>query len=390
MEISRREVKRILGNIAGNVTERAGGWRVVAPGYRFDIEHEADLIEEVARVKGYDAVPVRMPRVVASGRVATEAGTSIDRVCSTLVGRGYYEAINFGFVDPRMQKLLGSGEKAISLANPIAENLSEMRTSLWPGLVATAVSNLNRQQDRIRLFEVGRVFARKRGKIVERDVVAGVVMGPVQPGQWDIKAREVDFYDVKSDVESLLSLTGKEKNFIFISLEHKSMQSGQVARIDINGSEVGWLGRLHPEIQRDAGSDRSVFLFELDLRLLLDGRVPRYQQISRFPAVRRDLALVLDDQVEAADVAAVLRGAAGDALVNLELFDVYRDSHGDVGPESGADIQTSSGLGVGRRSLAYRLTFQLKERTLTDAEVEGFVADALAELSTRYGAELRS
>ena len=285
-----------------------------------------------------------------------------------------------------MQKLLGSGEEAIPLANPIAENLSEMRTSLWPGLVSNAVSNLNRQHERVRLFETGRIFWRMGEKLLERDVIAGVVIGPAKPSQWGIKTREVDFYDVKSDVESLLSLTEKENNFIFISLEHESMHPGQVAQIKYNGSELGWLGRLHPKIQRDAGSDRSIFLFELDLQLLLGGQVPQYRQISRFPAVRRDLALVVDEQVESGAIADAIRSTAGDALVNLELFDVYADL--------GADIEaygsSESGIGVGQRSLAYRLTFQLEERTLTDAEVERFVSDALAELSAKYGAKLRS
>ena len=264
----------------------------------------------------------------------------------------------------------------IPLTNPLAPNLSVMRVSLWPGLLQVLRANLNRQHRRIRLFEVGKTFHQIGKNISEIERLGGVTIGSAWPEQWGQADREVDFFDVKSDLEVLFALTGAEGDFSFHVLEQPSLHPGQSAEIRHVSSEgaVGRLGRLHPEHQEALEFTRPVYLFELDLDVLRDRKMPVYRGISRFPAIRRDLAVLVDEDVSADELLESIESTVGADLTNLELFDVYR----------------REGLDSKRKSLAFSLTLQATSRTLIDSEVDSIIDRTLNELRRRFGAELRT
>lgn len=378
MPLKKREVAAILRRIADSVEETGADWQVVAPSYRFDIERECDLIEEIARVKGYDSLEDRIPRLVPSGEMPNEATVNVRTIRQTLVSLGYHEAISYSFVAPELLEAFAQTEEneTLDLANPLAENLSVMRTSLWPGLVTACQFNLNRQQDRIRLFEIGAVFHRSsNGEIRETACIGGIACGSLYPQQWNSHTdQKIDFYDVKSDLNALFTLTGSETDFIFNSLEHKALHPGQVSAIYRGGEQVGWLGKLHPQLAKNHDLPQDLFLFELELEKLLAGRVPAYQGVSKYPAVSRDLALITQEQVVVNDMLNTIKTLGLDALTDIKLFDVY------------------SGLGVadGSKSVAIKLTFQHQDRTLTDADIDQQVHQVLGALKQSFGAELRS
>ncbi len=372
--LTARDAERALKRISRRVRRDRAGWRVEPPSYRFDIERECDLIEEVARVRGYDQVPAKRPAMIITARMPAEARVPVARVRAALVDRDYREIITYSFVDPQFERLLQGDGDAIALANPLAANMSVMRTSLWSGLLPVLIANRRRQHRRIRLFELGRTFHGGAGAVTEVERVGGVVCGPAYAEQWGLPERAVDFFDVKADVELLAKLTGGEKSFTFKTLDHPSLHPGQAAEIMRAGRRVGMLGRLHPRVQSELDLEESVVLFELELDSVRGGVLPRYAGISRFPAIRRDLAIMVNNEVGAGTVLECVRETAGEHLVDLELFDVYR-------PE---------GIDLGEKSLAFRLTLQASSRTLTDTEVDAIIERTLTVLGRRFGARLRT
>ena len=264
----------------------------------------------------------------------------------------------------------------MALANPLAENLSVMRTSLWPGLVTSCQFNLNRQQERVRLFEIGAVFHKAaNGEVRESAMLGGVVTGSVCPLQWSTDSEKmVDFYSVKSDLNSIFALTGDESRFIFNRLEHKALHPGQSSGIYLQEELVGYLGKIHPRVARENDLPDDVFLFELDLDKVLQGSVPSFQPVSKFPAVTRDLALITQQHVAVNEMLININKLGIDELNSVKLFDVY------------------SGLGVAEecKSVAIKLTFQHQLRTLTDDEIDRFVSCVLEMLKQDFNAELRN
>lgn len=350
-----------------------GPWDVTVPTFRFDISIEADLIEEIARVWGYDRIPTRHPATPVRVTPATESRVSLARVRHALVDRGYQEAITYSFVEPRLQALLDPGNTALPLANPISTELSVMRTSLWPGLVGAVLYNQNRQHERLRLFETGLRFRGELDDLMQTPVLAAVVAGGAMPEQWDGARREVDFFDLKGDLEGVLALGGGKDRFRFAPAEHPALHPGQSACVYQGDRIVGWIGALHPRVQDELGLSGRTFVFELELAAIQSARVPAFRPMSRYPSIRRDLALVVEAQVTHAQVADCVRQSAGDLLQDVVLFDVYQ----------------GKGIPEGCRSLGMGLIWQDFSRTLTDSDVDGLVEGVIDRLSRDLNAQLR-
>ncbi len=368
------EIEAILQRLDIGITaESAGVWQARPPSRRFDLGCEEDLIEELARVHGYENLPSIRPRPRANLPAAADDRVSRQRLALALVDRGYQEAITYSFVDQRLQTLIDPQTQPLALANPLSAELAVMRTSLWPGLLQAYVHNAHRQAARLRLFETGLRFVDDGSGLRQDAQLAGLIAGPRSPEQWSIPAQPVDFFDLKADVEALLAVTGCADQFSFEAAEHPALHPGQSARLLRNGQPVGWLGRLHPGLEAELKID-SPLLFEIELAALTAGRVPGYADVSRFPVVRRDIAVVLPQQVAAADILATARAACAQAPVqDVLLFDVYQ----------------GQGVPDGYKSVALGITLSAAERTLTDADVEPLIAHLLRALAQAHQAQLR-
>ena len=349
------------------------GWQVQAPLARFDLAIEEDLIEELARVRGYDAIPavlrLRAPRITQP----SEKTVSQASLRYLLVARGYQEAVTFSFVDPKMEAILAPAMPSIALANPISADLGVMRSTLWSGLLRSVAYNLNRQQNRVRLFEVGPAFYQdEAGKPQQKTMLSGVITGNLYPEQWAQTNRPVDFYDLKGDVEAVLGrVAGTE--FHFAPVAHAALHPGQSAEIMTMEQVVGWMGMLHPVLEEKLGLGQPTFVFELDLSALQQRALPKYQAISKFPAIRRDLALLVGQDVLAVALENAVKKAAGSQLLSYYLFDVY----------------AGKGIPDGQKSVALSLIFQDFLRTLEDAEINQMVDAIIASLRDEVGAVLR-
>jgi phenylalanyl-tRNA synthetase beta chain len=368
------EVVRLLVGLGLGVSASSEGqWQVTVPSHRFDISIEVDLIEELARLYGYNRLPVRYPQARLAPQPKIEAAVELPVLRRLLVARGYQEAITYSFIDPKLFELFHPGVAPLMLANPISVDMSAMRSSLWPGLVKALEHNLNRQQSRVRLFESGLRFVGQLEELKQEPMLAGVICGSRLSENWANGRENVDFYDVKADVEALLASAGAGDCFNFVPAEHPALHPGQTAQIERDGRLVGFLGAMHPELSKTLGFDQPVYMFELLLAEITQGRMPTFQELSRFPEVRRDLALLVDRDVPAAMLLAAIRDAAGEWLTDLKLFDVY---HG-------------KGIDPHRKSLAVGLTWQHPSRTLNDDEVSGAAQNVLASLEQRFNATLR-
>ena len=374
MPLERDEVEAMLSRISPNVMTTDTGWTVTPPSYRFDIERECDLVEEVARIKGYDNLDDRIPKLIPSGRIQPENVVDKRKIINTLVALGYQESISYSFIDADMREDFSETEgEAIKLANPLAENMAVMRNSLWPGLITACQFNLNRQHDRVRLFELGAVFHFDE-QIKESDSIAGIVCGSSMPDQWHIKkSKSVDFYDVRADLESLFSLTGSSLDFIVETYSHPALHPGQTAAVIRDGSKIGLIGRIHPNLAKKYDLKEETYLFELDLTSLMAGAVPHFKSVSKFPSVSRDLALITPEHVAVEEVLQTIRSLGCDDLKTVQLFDVY----------------SGEGIAENKKSVAVKLTFQHLERTLKDEEIEAQTNYVLEKLSNKFSIELR-
>ena len=348
-------------------------WNVVPPPWRFDVAIEEDLVEEVARVHGFDAIPETEPAVREAMPPVTETRVPVDAAADLLVQRGYHEAITYSFVDPALQARFLPGAEALALANPIAADLAAMRVSLWPGLVRALVENQRRQQARVRLFEVGRRFDVSGGDLTEVPVIAGLAAGATLPEQWGARSEPVDFFDVKGDVEALLRATGAAGEFRCVPERHPALHPGQTARVLRDGRPVGWIGRLHPQLERELDLTYSAVVFEIETESGLAAVVPRHREISRFPAVRRDIAVIVDEAVPVQALIDRIQASAGALLTDVVVFDVYR----------------GQGITPGRKSIAIGLNLQDISRTLTDTDTDAVVARVVSDLEREHEATIR-
>ncbi|GGA68906.1 phenylalanine--tRNA ligase beta subunit [Arenimonas soli] len=371
------DVERILRALGMQVAATADGWSVTPPTRRFDIAIEEDLVEEVARIHGYENIPTSTP--TGEVRLVSPSETKVaDGVLRRqLTGRDFLEAINYAFVDAGLLATWQQQDRAVALANPLSADLGVMRTALLPGLVSALARNQSRQQSRVRLFELGKVFHQspEGGAPVETPRIAAVACGPQSAEQWALQDREVDFYDLKAEVEALLALAGTEGEFRpDDSGDSPWGHPGRSASVWRDGRRIGWLGHLHPRLARALDLDGEVVGFELDLAPLAARAVPRAGEVSRYPSVRRDIALVVPETTPFSALRASLQAALGAMLRDVVLFDRY------VGP----------GLESGSKSLAMGLILQDVSRTLTDRDADQAVATALEALAKDCGARLRS
>ena len=373
LDLPAESVRQILQRLGMAVVVDADGWLVTPPSARFDLVHEVDLIADIGRIHGYDRIPVTHHDAAAATKATPETAFDLDRARLTLVSRGYQEVITYSFVSPELQSRLEPDVQSLRLANPISADLSVMRLSLWPGLLQAARYNQARQQERVRVFETGLRFRPTPSGLVQEPMIGGLVVGGVDPEQWGQPTRGAEFYDLKSDLESILAQSGAPEHFAFVPGSHPALHPGQTARIECQGRAVGMMGMLHPALAAELDLAGDAYLFELEQAALSTGVLPRFTPVSRFPAIRRDLALVIDGSVPFAAVEACVRAAASDLLRELVLFDVY----------AGANIDS------GRKSLALGLILQASSQTLTDELVEGTVNRVLARLTSEFGARLR-
>lgn len=385
ISIGDAEVERILTALGMKVEAEANGWRVTPPSRRFDIEREEDLIEEVARIHGYDAIPARLPAGAPPAPRDDESMLPASALADGLAARDYHEAICYAFVDPKLLQTWQLDANAVQLANPLSADLAVMRTSLLPGLAEALKRNRNRQQTRVRLFEDGVVFARagtrdegrgaetKESAPIETTMLAAIACGNAHSEQWGEPKRALDFYDIKGDLESLITLSGAPGTWSFDASDLPPwLHPGRGARVLRDDTSVGAVGALHPALQRKLDLPET-HVFEIRLDSLRKRLIPIAKPLPRFPWIRRDIAIEVDEGVEWARVAASIRERFRATLSELVLFDCFR------GP----------GLGESRKSLAMGLIFQAGSRTLTDEDADRCVADVVTLLEREFGAKLR-
>jgi phenylalanyl-tRNA synthetase beta chain len=368
--------RSILKKLGMTVNTASNRWKVKPPSWRFDITGQHDLVEEVGRCHGFDKVPANMPVSISRSGSHLESELSLHDVRKTLVNRGYHEVITYSFVDGKIQKQLLDKGSAIRLKNPIADNMSVMRQSLWPGLLEVLMTNLNRQEDRVRIFEVGKVYDRAKNsrKSVETSKFAGLISGESLPRQWGSQATKVDFFDIKGDLEAMIRLTGKLSDFNVEQAPHPALHPGQSGKILMGKKQIGYVGKLHPAHQNLYDIEQAVYLFEINAEQLSSSFLPAFTDISKFPSVQRDLAVLVDEDVEVQAILNLARSSAGKLLKKLELFDVYR----------GHNIQKN------KKSFAFSLTFQSESSNLTSSEVEAVTEEIVRSLEAGLGAQLRA
>lgn len=366
-------VEDIFTRLGMEITPASDGWDLVPPSSRFDLELEVDLIAEIGRIQGYEQIPVTHARAAATIRALPETAFDLDRARLALVARGYHEVITYSFVSPELQHRIDPQPEVLTLSNPLSADMSVMRTSLWPGLVQTARQNQARRQERVRIFESGLCFLRTGDKLEQNAKLAGLVVGFSAPVQWGMQVRPVDFYSAKADLEAVLGLTGHPQRLRFLPAAHPALHPGQTACIEHEGRKIGLLGMLHPALATELDIDGNAFLFEIALAELQTALPPVFEPLSRFPAIRRDLAIVVAADVTYDQVRDCVASAASDLLRDLILFDVYQ------GPE----------IDSGKKSLAFGLILQASSRTLTDQEVDAAISRVLARIKSEFGATLR-
>jgi phenylalanyl-tRNA synthetase beta chain len=373
IEIETSEVERILKALQIDLEREGDGWSARVPRFRFDLRIEHDLIEEVARIFGYDRIPERTDIAELPLGDLSEARVDLELVADTLVARDYREVVTYSFVDPGFDRLLTGHSSELVLSNPISSEMAVMRSSLSAGMLAAAAMNLSRQQDRVRLFEIGKSFHGKLGAPVETMRVAALAIGPALGEQWGGNARTVDFFDIKSDLEALLALTGSASDFSFSSTEIESLQPGQSAAIRRHNLHVGHVGKLHPAVAKQLALRKDVFLFELDADAVFSAKIAVARPVSRFPSIRRDIAVVVKEDVSAAQLQHAVAQAVPDLIREVMIFDVYK------GP----------GIEAGLKSIALGLILQETSRTLTDQDADFAMQKAVRKLRLDFGAELR-
>ena len=371
--VSDDDMATIFARLGMSIQRAGSQWQVTGPPWRFDIAIEEDLVEEVARVYGFGRIPETDALVREAMPALTETRVALETVADLLVQRGYFEAITYSFVDPELQRMFCPDDAALELRNPIAADLAAMRVSLWPGLVKALLENQRRQQSRVRLFEIGRRFNLTGATLAEVPVVAGVAAGAALPEQWGAKSEPVDFFDVRADIEALFRATGASGEIRFVADRHPALHPGQTARILRDGQPVGWLGRLHPELERRLDLTYSAIVFEIETDSGLAARVPQHREISRFPAVRRDIAVIVDESVSVQSLLDSVRASAGALLTELNAFDIYR----------------GTGITPGRKSVAIGLNLQDISRTLTDVDTDAVVARVVSDLEREHRATIR-
>ncbi|CAB3759142.1 phenylalanine--tRNA ligase subunit beta [Burkholderia puraquae] len=386
VQIGADEIASIFTRLALPFEREDDAFLVTPPSHRFDIEIEEDLIEEVARIYGFEKIPARPPVATSEMRATNETRRSIHDIRHALAARDYAETVNFSFVDAEWEQDFAGNDHPIRLLNPIASQLSVMRTTLFGSLISVLRHNLNRRADRVRVFEAGRVFladaAAKAGELtvegyVQPKRVGALAYGPALDEQWGVATRAVDFFDVKGDLEALLAPAAAR----FVKAEHPALHPGRSARIEVDGRAVGWIGELHPRLMQKYELPHAPVMFEVDADALIARALPAPTDVSKFPPVRRDIAVVVDQAVEVQALFDEMKKALAEEacrfVQKVVLFDEFR-----------AKSNTSGGLAAHEKSLAFRVTLQDAAGTLQDEVVDQAI-QTLVERMARAGARLR-
>jgi phenylalanyl-tRNA synthetase beta chain len=342
---------------------------VTPPSWRFDISLEEDLIEEIARLHGYDNILPQAPEASMQMLPAVESRRSENAIRQFMASRDYQEAITYSFVEESWERDLAGNGSPIKLRNPIASNMSVMRSTPLGGLLDALTYNLNRKQSRVRLFEIGACFAADGASYTQQNKLAGLCYGDAEPEQWGSASRSIDFFDVKADIEALTGNT-----VTFSASQHPALHPGQCAQIMLQGRPIGVLGSLHPRLQQQYDLPRSTVLFEMDLEALLAVRMPQFTEVPKFPPIRRDLALVVDESVTVQAMLDAMKSVADNVVSEVALFDVYR----------------GKGIDQGKKSLAFLVLMQDTQKTLTDEDADTAITKMVAVLMQQFGAVLRS
>jgi phenylalanyl-tRNA synthetase beta chain len=373
VKIADETVTDILRRLGLVVVTNNEGWSITAPSFRFDIAVEVDLIEEIARIYGYDAIPETTGIAETPLGAVTESQIELEQVAATLVARDYQEIIGYSFVDAKSNSALSGVETELVLSNPISSEMSVMRSSLFPSMLTAAAANASRQQDRIRLFEFGKSFHGTLTDHTEVVRIAALATGPTLPEQWGAKSQSVDFFDIKSDVSALLRLASDASTIEFVAAEHPALQPGQTANILRNEVVIGTVGKLHPRHAKAFDIKRDVFLFELDAMAALGSAAPEASPVSKYPSIRRDIAVIVDDKISSDELVSAVASAAPDLISIVRIFDIYK------GP----------GIEAGLKSVALGLILQETSRTLTDDDADAAMTAAVCKLEEKFAAKLR-
>ncbi|GAB5412809.1 MAG: phenylalanine--tRNA ligase subunit beta [Congregibacter sp.] len=368
------EVERILSGLGLQVRTVDDGWECAVPSWRFDLRIEADLLEELARVYGYNRLPVTKIRVDVELPRIPESRLRQRQLRQSLVARDYFEVVTYSFVDETIQRALDPDVKPVALRNPISPEHAVMRSSLLAGLLTAAAHNVKRQQHRVRLFETGLRFQPSPEGLKQTMGLAMLLTGNAGQESWSEASRAADYFDLKGDLEALIALTREAESFAFQPGKRSGMHPGQTAVVLRDGQPVGFIGALHPSLQKQLDFDTRVLVAELDLDALTTASIPAFHPVSRFPATRRDLAVIVDENVAAEDLMRTVRSAAGTYVTELTLFDVYQ----------------GKGIDPTKKSVALGLTFQEQSRTLDDEEVNKCLQQVIDSLQEKYQAELRA
>lgn len=362
-------IAELLQRLGMPFTQEQDTFTVTPPSWRFDITIEEDLIEEIARLHGYDNILPQAPQAHMQMLPAVESRRSENAIRQFMAGRDYQEAITYSFVETAWEHDLAGNDAPIKLRNPIASNMSVMRSTQLGGLLNALTYNLNRKQSRVRLFEIGACFAADGESYAQQNKLAGLCYGDAEPEQWGIAAREVDFFDVKADIEALTGNT-----ITFAAAQHPALHPGQCAQIMQQDCPIGIIGCLHPRLQQQYDLPRSTVLFEMNLDAILVARTPTFTEVPKFPPIRRDLALIVDETIAVQAMLDAMRSVADEVVSEVALFDVYR----------------GKGIGQGKKSLAFLVLMQDTQKTLTDEHADTAITKMVAVLMQQFGAVLRS
>ncbi len=373
------KVAQYLSRLGCKTEKLKASIQAVPPSYRFDLEKEYDLVEEVARLYGYNNIPENHPAAAITSTASSESEITINRFRSLMIDRGYHETITYSFVDPRLQDKFDSNtesvdnERAITLKNPIAENLSVMRLSLVPGLLQALANNYHRQQRQIQLFEIGNIYYFNKKQRVEEKYLGGISTGFQLAEQWGASTQGIDFYDIKSDVAAIKQLAISAANFNYEPASLEGFHPGRSAEIWVDNQKIGFIGQILPSIAQQMDIDQDVYFFQVNLEILVHSSIPQYQSTSKFPSIRRDLSLLVDRSLPANKLLEEVTDSAGENLADLKLFDVY----------TGKPIDST------KKSVSIGLTFQALNRTLTELEMDDACSRVMQNLKNKFNAQLR-
>jgi len=386
IKLRRLRIERLLGISMADeqvidILERLGmklsgeddGWMVKIPSSRFDISIEADLIEELVRIYGYNNVPTRKPVGEFSMIRRQENRLTKSKIAHLLADRGYQEAITYSFIDKESQQLIDPTVEPLPLVNPISADLAVMRTSIWPGLLKAIEHNLKRQHSQVCFFETGLKFIPSDDGLVQTPVIAGAICGRRYSESWESNNDKLDFYDLKADVEAIIEMTSANEQFNFAASQRDGLHPGQTAEITRNGKNCGYIGKIHPETQKAFDIEQEVFLFELELKRVTQRKLPKFAPLSKFPSIRRDLAILVKESVTSSQIVDLIGQTAKNWLNNVVIFDIYR----------------GKGIESGYKSIAIGIILQRDDRTFKESEISKTMDRVIATLTEKLGAVLR-